>query len=66
LEKDNPGIIPLFFNQKIDAKAPEKNIPSTAANATRRSANEEFLSEIHRRAQSAFFRMQGTEKRIIG
>jgi hypothetical protein len=44
----------------MDAKAPEKKIPSTAAKATRREAKVEFLSVIHRRAQSAFLRMQGT------
>lgn len=37
LEKVSPGINPLFFNQKIDAKEPEKKIPSTAAKATTRS-----------------------------
>lgn len=37
LEKVSPGIKPLFFSQKIDAKEPEKKIPSTAANATTRS-----------------------------
>jgi hypothetical protein len=30
---------PRFFNQNMDANEPEKNIPSTAAKATRRSAN---------------------------
>ena len=33
LEKVRPGIKPLFFNQKIEQKEPEKKIPSTAANA---------------------------------
>lgn len=33
----SPGINPLFFSQKIDAKEPEKKIPSTAAKATTRS-----------------------------
>lgn len=37
LEKVSPGIRPLFFSQKIAAKEPEKNIPSTAAKATTRS-----------------------------
>jgi len=32
-EKESPGISPLFFNQKIEQNAPEKNIPSTTANA---------------------------------
>ncbi|CAG8822152.1 24187_t:CDS:2, partial [Gigaspora rosea] len=42
LEKVNPGIIPRFLSQKIDAKAPEKKIPSTAANAIKRSANDDL------------------------
>lgn len=37
LENVRPGIKPLFFNQKIAAKEPEKKIPSTAAKATTRS-----------------------------
>lgn len=39
LLKVRPGIKPLFFNQKMAAKLPLKNIPSTAANATTRSGN---------------------------
>jgi hypothetical protein len=39
-------------------------MPSTQANAMRRSANKESLSSIHRSAQSAFFLMQGTEERV--
>src|SRR5690606_487966 len=31
LEKVNPGIIPLFFNQKIEQNEPEKNMNYTAA-----------------------------------
>jgi hypothetical protein len=38
---------------------PLKKMPSTAANATRRSANES-LWLIHRMAQSAFFLTHGT------
>src|SRR5690606_29737348 len=53
LEKVKPGINPLFFNQKIEQKAPEKKIPSTAAKAMRRSAKES--DSIQRNAQSAFF-----------
>lgn len=34
LEKVSPGMSPLFFSQKIEAKDPEKKIPSTAAKAT--------------------------------
>jgi hypothetical protein len=33
-ENVKPGINPLFFNQKIAQKLPEKKIPSTHANAT--------------------------------
>jgi hypothetical protein len=47
----------------MDAKEPLKKIPSTAANATRRLAKVELLSEIHLRAQSAFLRMHGTATR---
>ena len=38
LEKLNPGINPLFFNQKIEQNEPEKKIPSTAAKAINLSA----------------------------
>ena len=38
LLKVSPGITPLFFSQNIDANEPEKNIPSTDANAMTRSA----------------------------
>jgi hypothetical protein len=54
---------PRFLSQKMEAKEPLKKIPSTAAKATRRLAKVEFLSEIQRRAQSAFLRMQGTVTR---
>lgn len=37
LEKVRPGIRPLFFSQKMEAKDPEKKMPSTAAKATTRS-----------------------------
>lgn len=39
---------------------PEKKIPSTQAKAMSRSAKVEESSSIQRRAQSAFFLMQGT------
>ena len=51
----------------MEAKEPEKKMPSTAAKATRRWAKVEDLSWIHLIAQSAFLRMQGTverEKRV--
>jgi hypothetical protein len=32
------------FNQKIEQKEPEKKIPSTAANATKRSAKDPFIN----------------------
>src|SRR5690606_41966952 len=37
LEKVKPGIKPRFFSQKIEQNEPEKKIPSTAANAIKRS-----------------------------
>ena len=62
LENVNPGMRPRFLSQKMEANDPEKKIPSTAAKATRRSANVEFLSAIQRRAHSAFALMQGTTR----
>jgi hypothetical protein len=59
-EKVKPGMRPRFLSQKMDANDPEKNIPSTAAKATRRSAKVESLSAIQRRAHSALALMQGT------
>jgi len=35
-----PGIKPLFFNQKIEQKDPEKKIPSIAAKAINLSAKQ--------------------------
>lgn len=58
LEVESPGMSPLFFNQNIEQKDPLKKMPSTAANATRRSPKESE-SLIHLSAQSAFFLMQG-------
>jgi hypothetical protein len=54
---------PRFLSQKMEAKAPLKKMPSTAAKATRREPKVEDLSLIQRRAQSAFLRMQGTAPR---
>lgn len=59
LLKVRPGMSPLFFNQKILAKLPEKKIPSTAAKATILSPKVAVLLAIHSRAQSAFFLIQG-------
>jgi hypothetical protein len=39
-ENVRPGMRPRFLSQKIAQKLPLKKMPSTAANATRRSANE--------------------------
>jgi hypothetical protein len=50
---------PRFFNQKMEAKLPEKNIPSTAAKATTRSAKLASSSAIQDKAQSAFFLTHG-------
>ena len=58
-ENVRPGNNPRFFNQKILQNAPEKNIPSTQANATKRVAKLLRLSPIHFFAQSAFFFIQG-------
>lgn len=44
LEKVSPGMSPLFFNQKIEAKDPEKKIPSTAAKATTLSPKDTDLN----------------------
>lgn len=53
----------VLIERSIEKKyEPEKKIPSTAANAIRRSPKVERSSEIHLRAQSAFFLMQGTKK----
>ena len=51
-EKQSPGIKPLFFSQKMAQNDPEKNIPSTAANATNLSGKD-FELVIHLMAQSA-------------
>lgn len=44
LEKVSPGMSPLFFSQKIEAKDPEKKIPSTAAKATTLSPKHRHLN----------------------
>jgi hypothetical protein len=59
LLKVSPGIRPLFFSQKMDAKLPEKKIPSTAAKATTLSPKVAELELIQFKAQSAFFFTQG-------
>src|SRR6056300_419308 len=60
LEKQRPGMRPRFFNQKIAQKLPLKNIPSTHANANRRSAKERDFASNHFIAHLAFFSIQGT------
>lgn len=60
LENVKPGIRPLFFSQKIDAKLPLKKIPSTAAKAMIRSPKLAVLLPIHCSAQSAFFFTHGS------
>ena len=37
-----PGISPLFFNQKMQQKDPEKKMPSTHAKAIRRFVNDSW------------------------
>ncbi len=59
-EKHRPGMSPRFLSQKTAQKEPEKKIPSTAANATRRSAYEASSGLHHRSAHLAFRRTQGT------
>jgi hypothetical protein len=54
LEKQSPGISPRFFSQKMAQKEPEKKMPSTAANATMRSAKVALFLSVHRSAHSAF------------
>ena len=58
LLKHKPGSNPLFFNQKMAQKLPEKNIPSTHAKANNLSANGRFLSN-HFIAHFAFFSIHG-------
>ena len=63
-EKQRPGITPFCFNQNIEQKAPEKNIPSTTANATSLSAkeSEEF---IHFIAHLAFYPIDGIDSTAL-
>jgi hypothetical protein len=42
-EKDRPGMSLHFFSQKMDVNDHEENIPSTAANTMRWSANDMSL-----------------------
>ena len=57
-ENVSPGMSPRFLSQKMAQKDPEKKMPSTHANATRRCAK--LASEpIHRSAHSAFCRTAG-------
>ncbi len=53
LLKHNPGIRPCFLSQKIAQKAPEKKMPSTAANGTMRSAKLAMAGLHHLRAHCA-------------
>ena len=64
-ENVSPGIKPRFFNQYIEQKAPEKNTPSTHANATNLVAKLDRLSLIHLIAQSAFFLIHGNSFREL-
>lgn len=59
LEKHNPGMRPRFFNQKIEANDEEKNIPSTAANAIKRTGNDDDASSIQRIHHSALAATDG-------
>lgn len=59
LLKVSPGMRPLFLSQNMEAKLPEKKIPSTAAKATMRSPKVAVRLPIHCSAQSAFFFTHG-------
>ena len=58
-ENVSPGIKPLFFNQNMEQNAPEKKIPSTAANAINLSGNVALFLSSHLNAHSAFFLTAG-------
>ena len=60
LLKHNPGIRPCFFNQKMAQKEPEKNTPSTAANAIMRSTKLATVGLHHQSAHCAFRWTKGT------
>ncbi len=60
LLKQSPGIRPNFFNQKMAQKEPEKNMPSTAANAIMCSAKLAAVELHHLSAHCAFHWTQGT------
>ena len=49
-----------FFSQKMEAKEPEKKMPSTAANAIILSPKVAVVEPIHLSAHSAFFFTHGT------
>ena len=57
LENVKPGNKPRFLSQNIEQKLPEKKMPSTAANAIKRSAK--LGESIHCNAQSAFSLIAG-------
>lgn len=63
LEKVSPGIKPLFFSQKIDAKEPEKKIPSTAANATTRSPVKRQIDINHKNTLGLILRSCDTSSK---
>ncbi len=63
-EKVKPGINPRFFSQKIEANDPEKNMPSTTANAIILSPNVADFVPVHFKAQSAFSFTHGTANKI--
>ena len=61
-ETESPGKRPRFFSQKMQQNEPEKKIPSTHANATRRF-KKSSLDVIHLKAHSPFLRTIGTVSR---
>ncbi len=54
LLKQSPVIRPCFFNQKMAQKEPEKNMPSTAANAIMRLAKLAVVESHHLSAHCAY------------
>ena len=60
LLKHSPGIKPCFFSQKMAQKEPEKNFPSTAANAIMRLAKLAVVESHHFSAHFTFCWMHGT------
>ena len=64
LLKQSPGIRPRFFSQKIAQKDPEKNMPSTAANAIMQAGTTQpFRTALVRMAISSSLDMSAATPR---